>query len=602
MDQRDFIGHWKINANNYLGKLEIWRSENNWGGRVWFDAHQKWETLTNITLNPATSQIQFTRDDQQYTGTLAFDELLGAFTHAGQSYPWRAQKAWSALTKIESRKPCVIFHSSRAAAPKAPKILVLVEERLLGGFLAASGGGSTVLQRYLDDLQNEGWESFAYRYDVRSHETGEKGHRHLPSEVLELYKYIREFYFASDGLLNGVVLIGDFPGAGVNIVLDQQTGNNLEQSEMDYFGVDAMLADPFGYWEWLPIAPTLPPGSTRSLRLPFDEERPPNGALYPRTQWSAPGFVVFRHSEFGTRQSEVHHSQRNPNRFGSEPKYWIGRISAAQAAWRSGLQGWEYSADEEIRLLVEYFDRNHSHRSAQRTKRGYCFLDKDFAGGWQNEKIKMASAIPQQNITVHADSSDFPAAQKASVSNYLTSFQQDYLVCQYVMHSDWLNHYFSAESGQDTFPAFFPSSYTSPGSNFSVDLPRGSVQSGHLMAIPEKSPLPRFYLLGGCDVGAILHRPQFMIDGQHISPATSLYRQYGANVLGIAYLMHAFGLAVLAHNVTNPPGDYTVLYQSWQQDKPFGEGVLKLMENENNAKLPHYRNVIFGDPSLRLSY
>jgi hypothetical protein len=30
--------------------------------------------------------------------------------------------------------------------------------------------------------------------------------------------------------------------------------------------------------------------------------------------------------------------------------------------------------------------------------------------------------------------------------------------------------------------------------------------------------------------------------------------------------------------------------------------VLALMRVENAANLPHYRNVVFGDPTLRLSY
>lgn len=594
MNDKDLIGQWKINANNSTGKLELWRIGNNWNGRVWFDASQRWENLSNIVFDPNTLVLQYTRGTQQYTGKLGFDELVGTFTDAGQNYPWRAQRSWSHLTRIESARPSVKFLSTRAAAPTAPQVLVLVEERLLGGLLATSSGGASVLQRYLDDLQSEGWEAYAYRYDVRSDETGEQSHRHLPSEVFQLYKYIREFYHSSDGLLSGVVLIGDFPAAGTASYEDRQVGNSLEQHELDYFCVDAMLADPFGYWEWLPVAPMVPPGSPETLRLPYDEGRHPSGSLYPRNQWSAPGFVH-------TRQSEVHHSQRNPNHYGSEPKYWIGRIGAAQAAWRTGRQGWEYSIEEEVRLLVDYFNRNHAHRSGRRITNGYIFITDPGLAGWQGEKNKMGAIIPQQNIAVNADDPALPAGQRASIANYIASFQQEYLVCELVMHSDWLNHSFAA--GEDVFPANFPNTFTSPGSNFSVPLlPDNAIKASHLIAIPNKAPTSRFYLLGGCDVGAIIHRPQFLTDGQHVSPATPLRRQYGAQVLGVAYLMHANGLAVLAHNVTNPVGDYTVLYQTWQQGKPFGEGVLKLMQNENSAKLSHYRNVIFGDPTLRLSY
>ena len=73
-------------------------------------------------------------------------------------------------------------------------------------------------------------------------------------------------------------------------------------------------------------------------------------------------------------------------------------------------------------------------------------------------------------------------------------------------------------------------------------------------------------------------------------------------MLATAYLAHAKGLAVLARDLVNPPSDYTILFQSLQQNKPFGELVLELMRAENKANVPHYRNVIFGDPTLKLSY
>jgi hypothetical protein len=603
MNEKDLIGQWRINANNHTGELQLWRVGNAWDGRVWLDQNNLWENLANILFDPNTHILQYSRGTQQYAGKLGFDELVGTFTDAGQTYLWRAQRLWSHLTRVESAKPSVKFFSTRSAGPGAPIVLVLAEERLAGSLSSAFSGGASVLQRYLDDLQSEGWETFVYRYDVISDETGEHGHRHLPSEVLQLYRYIREFYHSSGGLLSGVVLIGDFPAAGTVSYEDRQVGNNLEQHELDYFCVDAMLADPFGYWEWLPIAPMVPPGNPGTLHLPYDEGRHPSGSLYPRDQWSASGFVH-------TRQSEVHHSQRNPNHYGSEPMYWIGRITAAQAAWRTGPQGWEYSVEEEIRLLVDYFNRNHAHRSGRRITNGYIFITDPGLANWQAEKNKMGAIIPQQNIIAHSDDPTVAAGQHASIANYITSFQQENLVCEYVMHSDWLNHSFDTQDpnaptppGANVFPANFPNSFTSPGSNFNVQLlHNGTVQAPHVLAIPNKAPTSRFYLLGGCDVGAIIHRPQFLIDGQHVSPATPLRRQYGALVLGVAYLMYANGLAVLAHNVTNPPGDYTVIYQTWQQGKSFGEGVLKLMQNENGANLPHYRNVVFGDPTLRLSY
>lgn len=591
MAPRELIGQWSINANNYAGKLELWQSGGVWTGRIWFDVHQKWENLTAITLSQNT--LAFTRGVQVYRGDLAYDELMGTFTDNGQSFPWRAQRSWSNLTRISSVKPNANFITNRAASPTAPTVLVLVEERLWNKLQGTQNGGSSVFQRYLDDLQNEGWEVFAYRYDVRSDETGEQYHRHLPSEVLPLYKFIRNFYHTANGKLNGVVLIGDFPAAGAVVLEDRQIGTTLEQHEMYYYCVDAMLSDPFGYWEWLPVAPMVEPGSPIKMRLPYDEGRHPSGGLNPRYQWSPPAFVL-------SRQSEVHHSQRHPNRFGAEPKFWIGRITAAQAAWRTGPQGWEYAIDEEMRLLVDYFNRNHIHRTTSRTRNGYIFVTDPGLAGWQAERNKMSSVIPQANIAVNADDATLAANKRASIANLLKSFQEDRLVCELVLHSDFLNHAFNSPGG---FPSGFPTMFNSPGSNSSIPIPHGTtVKSIHLMAMPSKTTTSRFYLMGGCDIGTLMHRPQYLVDGERVSPATPLNRHYAAFGLGVSYLMHGNGLAVVAHNTINPTGDYTPIYEAWRVSKSLGDGVLILMQNERNAGIPHYRNVIFGDPTLRLSY
>ena len=588
------IGHWQIIANRYQGLLVLWSNNNTYGGMIRFENNTSWEVLKNISYDSQTNRISFTRNTQEYTGLGKINGFTGKFREGRNSYLWNALQIDSPLSKIQSTDPNVKHIDSRIHSPISQKILVLVEERIISSMLSTFNGGNSVLARYLDDLNREGFEVHMYSYDVRSSESGLQEHHHHPTEVLRLYKYIRDFYFASNCLINGVVLIGDFPAAGTCNFYDEQKNNSIEQHELDYFCVDVMLSDPYGYWEWLPLAPMIPAGSSEMTRLPYDENRHPGGMLYPRDQWSAPGFVH-------TRQSEVHHSQRDSRKYGSEPKFWIGRITAAQSAWITGPNGWEYSFDEEIRQLVDYFDRNHFHRTNRRNGRGYIFIEKDWAGGWRNQKDKMARILNQNNIVVNADSPDFNINNKASISNYFESFRQDYLVCEYIMHSDWLNHSFSSESGQDTFPNNFPNSFRTTGSNYLVNIPKNTVKSIHLIANPNKSNLPRFYLLGGCDVGAILFRPKYM-DQEQLSPATKLNRQYGAHVLGVSYLMHANGLAVLAHNVTNPPSDYTQLYEEWRNGKSFGDAVLSLMNQENNSRLPHYRNVIFGDPTLRLSY
>jgi hypothetical protein len=439
MPYREAIGDWRIDANGYGGRLQLWIAGGAAAGRLWLDAHQTGEALSAVTYDSNTGTLTFTRGTQRYTGKFAFDSLAGNFVDGTRTYAWHAERVWPAETRQDSGRPRVRFLTARPGSPTSPRVLVLVEERLIGPLLATRGGGWSPLTRWFDDMQNEGWDVYAYSYDVRSDETGERGHRHLPSELLQLYRTIRNFYFAGDARLNGVVLVGDFPAAGICTFNDIPGGG---QGELDYFCVDVMLGDPFGYWEWQPLAPMVPPGSTQVFRLPYDQGLPPNFMLYPRTEWSAPGFVLMK-------QSEVHHSQRDPTRYGVDPKFWIGRLGVSQAAWRTGLDGFEWSETEEIRLLIDALNRNHTHRTTTRTRRGYIFLDKDFAGGWQGERTKMSAAVPVGNITVNADVPAFAANQKASIANYITSFQQDYVVCQYVMHSDWLNHYFAAESGHE---------------------------------------------------------------------------------------------------------------------------------------------------------
>lgn len=601
MKLNEILGTWRVVANDFPATLQLWRAGNALTGQIKFDDHPNAENLVAPVFN--NDQLQFNRPgpNQQYTGQVRGDDLHGTFTQGRIAYTWFGRRVPSPLTVLTGDRPKVRSLDYRPGPPGAQRVLVIVEERIVGALLASLSGGVSVLMRYFDDLQNEGWEVAAYSYDVRSHETGERCHRHLPSEFLDIYRFVRRFYETAQSVIDGVVLVGDFPAAGVATLRDQQNGANLEQHELDYFGADAVLTDPHGYWEWMGIAPMFLPGSTQLTRLPWDESRHPSGGLYMRSQWSAPAFVV--HDQ---KQWQVHHAERDPKKIATDPKYWVGRITASQSAWRTGQSGLEYSETEELRLLVDYFHRNHQHRTTPRQRRGYIFLDLDFAGGWKNEHARMMNVVAQANIVVNADNDTLLSAQRGTIANYLNSFTQEFLVCQYVMHSDFLNHYFSGQQGSvDTVPANFPQNFTSPGSAFSVSVPGGqtSIKALHHLALPNRSPHSRFYLLGGCDEGDILHRPQFLIEGERVSPGTPLHRQHGAQGLAVTYLMRCNGLAVLAHNVTNPPADYTPVYQAWQQGKCLGDGVLQLMQNENVAGGPHfYRNVVFGDPTLKLSY
>ncbi len=601
MKVNEILGTWRVVANGFPATLQLWRTNNVLAGQIKFDNLPNTEALTTPSFN--NDQLQFNRTvaNQLYTGMVRGDELRGTFTQAGVAYTWSGRRVPSPLAELAGDQSRVRALDHRAGPPGAQRVLVIVEDRILGALLASLSNGDSVLTRYFDDLQNEGWEVVAYSYDVRSHETGERHHHHLPSEFLDLYRFVRRFYETAQSAVGGVVLVGDFPAAGVATLEDRQNGAVLEQHELDYFGVDAVLADPLGYWEWMGVAPMFPSGGTQGSRLPWDDSRHPSGGLNSRNQWSAPAFVTHNKAQW-----QVHHAERTPQKIAADPKFWVGRITASQSAWRTAQSGLEYSEAEDLRLLVDYFHRNHQHRTATRQRRGYIFLDLDFAGGWQNERTRMASAVAQANIIVNADDNALPAGQRGTIANYLNSFTQEFLVCQYMMHSDFLNHYFAGQqAGVDAVPATFPQNFTSLGSPFSVPVPGGqtSIKALHLLALPNRSPHARFFLLGGCDVGDILHRPKFLVEGERVSSGTPLHRQYGAQCLAVTYLMRCNGLAVLAHNVTSPPGDYTPIYQAWQQGKCLGDGVLQLMRNENVAGGPHsYRNIVFGDPTLKLSY
>ncbi|TKK67643.1 hypothetical protein FC093_12880 [Ilyomonas limi] len=601
MTLNEILGMWRIVANENPASLHLWQAGNNLNGQIKFDDLSNTENLSSLSF--INDELRFTRSgiDQQYSAKVRGDDLRGTFLQAGSSYTWFGRRMPSPLLELSFDNPRILPIDYRASSPGAQRVLVIVEERISGALLSSLSDGISILTRFFDDLQNEGWEVVAYSLDVRSHETRERYHRHLPDEFLDLYRFVKKFYHAAQ-TLGGVLLVGDFPTAGIVNLEDRQVGQILEQHELDYFSVDAVLADPHGYWEWMATAPTFPPGSNLGGRLPFDDSRHPNGSLYNRNQWSAPGFITH-----ALAQWQVHHAERTNQKHAADSKFWVGRITASQSAWRTGQSGLEYSEQEELRLLVDYFNRNHEHRTTSRQRRGYIFLDLDFAGGWESESNKWTNSVTQSSIVVNADSNSLPATQWATIENYFNSFSEEHLVCYYMMHSDFLNHYFAAQPGStEVVPAAFPQSFTSPGSVFSVSVPGGqtSVKALHHFALPNRSPYSRFYLLGGCDVGDIIHRPQYLAAGERISPATPLHRQYGAQNLAVTYLMRCNGLAVLAHNVTSIPADYTPVYEAWQQGQCLGDGILQLMRNENVAgQIPHpYRNIVFGDPTLKLSY
>jgi hypothetical protein len=91
---RKIEGLWFLAAAEVTGKLEFYRDRNTLSGRVWFDAYQQSELLTDIFFDPRTGELQFTRPNygQRYVGTLSGDQLVGTFAYEARSLPWEARR------------------------------------------------------------------------------------------------------------------------------------------------------------------------------------------------------------------------------------------------------------------------------------------------------------------------------------------------------------------------------------------------------------------------------------------------------------------------------------------------------------------------------
>jgi hypothetical protein len=94
-------GLWLIKADNAIGKLDLCQSGNELHGRIFLGLPQKWEDLTDITFDPRTRHLEFTRaipneGYERYYGTLSNDQLSGTFTVTctvrSVSYPWEGRQ------------------------------------------------------------------------------------------------------------------------------------------------------------------------------------------------------------------------------------------------------------------------------------------------------------------------------------------------------------------------------------------------------------------------------------------------------------------------------------------------------------------------------
>ena len=85
-------GEWKINANNYTGRMEFSGGGREYSGRIFIDADNRWENLTNIRFDPRDRTIEFDRPmaNQHYVGRLVRGERMeGTFA---DNYTWFAER------------------------------------------------------------------------------------------------------------------------------------------------------------------------------------------------------------------------------------------------------------------------------------------------------------------------------------------------------------------------------------------------------------------------------------------------------------------------------------------------------------------------------
>jgi hypothetical protein len=85
-------GEWRINANNYPGRMEFSGGGREYRGRIFIDAVNHWEDLTHIRFDPRDRTIEFDRPEanQHYVGRLVRDDRMEG-TFAG-NYTWFADR------------------------------------------------------------------------------------------------------------------------------------------------------------------------------------------------------------------------------------------------------------------------------------------------------------------------------------------------------------------------------------------------------------------------------------------------------------------------------------------------------------------------------
>lgn len=111
-------GTWAVDFNNYTGKMEFWVENGKTVGRLYLDAHGRWETLKNISCNTQTGAVTFYREagNQTYTGTIKDRDMAGTFSSPGGTvYKWVAKLSSSTTTGQTSSSSTATTSSTPAA-------------------------------------------------------------------------------------------------------------------------------------------------------------------------------------------------------------------------------------------------------------------------------------------------------------------------------------------------------------------------------------------------------------------------------------------------------------------------------------------------------
>jgi hypothetical protein len=303
-----------------------------------------------------------------------------------------------------------VEHLDGRGAATNPRLVVLVEARLLAERPGIDDGLRRQLRarldRFVGDLAATGRRAELLAVDAA------RGERHQDGRTLLALRRLLIAFAQAPGTLDGAVLVGHFPDALLVRTCNWRRTDRVELTDHDgqrrtfdrwlrtvpenvAWKCDLVLADLDGNWEalWFEQPQALP-----SVQAAFDGDVPPRGGPAVAI---ATGAVTFRdafHLADGAvtadaaartvtiddddRDHETTASDRvRPNAL-AQPEISVSRIDArgvARTQASDGARGDEPDAVLELRLLVDYFDRNHVYRTTPCTPDA----DKPAAIAWE---------------------------------------------------------------------------------------------------------------------------------------------------------------------------------------------------------------------------